>query len=392
MNILFIAQNLYVGGIQKALLNTLKELSKYECEIELFLFGGGELKEELPSNVKVIEGKKILKLISTPLSKVIESKNINDIILRLLSTIIVRITGSKKMYKFLFNIERKLDKYDVAISYFNDVPNNYFNQGTNQFLNSNVKANKKIAWIHTDPEKVGFNAEYCREIYKDIDLIVCVSNACMEKMKRIVPEFKDKLRVIYNCFPKDEIIKKSKDYTPEYDKKVVNIVTVARIDNSSKRIDSIIRVCKMLKENGVQNYKWTIVGDGPDLEKNIQLSNELMVNEYIDFIGNRTNPYPYIYNSDLFVLTSAYEGYPMVVCEALLLSTPVLTTNYSAAREQIDNKVNGIIVEMDENDIYIKLKELLDNRFKIEELKFNLLNNEFSNNAEEQLLNILGVN
>ena len=34
MNILFIAQNLYVGGIQRALLNTLKELSKYECEIE----------------------------------------------------------------------------------------------------------------------------------------------------------------------------------------------------------------------------------------------------------------------------------------------------------------------------------------------------------------------
>ena len=60
------------------------------------------------------------------------------------------------------------------------------------------------------------------------------------------------------------------------------------------------------------------------------------------FVGEKKNPHPYVLYSDLFDLYSAYEGYPMVIGEAIAVDTYVLTTNYAAACEQLDGE-HGII-------------------------------------------------
>lgn len=71
MKILFVAQNFQMGGIQKALINMLKEISPYEkYEIDVFTFSGGELMNDIPSNVKVTTGNLLLQLIATPFAEV----------------------------------------------------------------------------------------------------------------------------------------------------------------------------------------------------------------------------------------------------------------------------------------------------------------------------------
>ena len=84
------------------------------------------------------------------------------------------------------------------------------------------------------------------------------------------------------------------------------------------------------------------------------------VDDVIIFEGEKANPYPYIEKSDLFALFSAYEGYPLVIGEAMLLKTPILTTNYAAAKEQIP-KDKGIIAESDGEFIKM-LYTLIDKR------------------------------
>lgn len=389
MKILFVAQNLEMGGIQKALINTVKELSKNnDYKIEVFTFGRGPLTEELPENINIHFGSLLLRLVSTPFSKVLKKGNYLHVCLRIFCMLGVRLVGPKSFYRMLFKMQREFKDYDIAISYFNDIQTGYFNRGTNQFVIENVKA-IKIAWIHTDPIKAGFKYKNSFSTYKDFDKVVCVSEACKQKFQDLIPEFKSKTHVVYNFFPIEEIRKKSSMFNP-FEKEAISLVSVGRIDNSTKRFNLIPEISKLLKEASISNYRWIVVGDGPDMESNKQLVEKLNVSHFVEFVGEKVNPYPYIEQSDLFVLTSAYEGYPMVVGESLILGTPVLSTNYSAAHEQILNKYNGIITGMELEDLYLALKDILTNSEKLNELEKNSKEAGFSNKkAMKQFLEVI---
>jgi glycosyltransferase involved in cell wall biosynthesis len=393
MKILFVAQNLQMGGIQKALVNTIKELNKEKkIEIDVFSFGDGPLIEEIPDNINIFYGSLLLRLISTPFSVIKSKGNILHTFLRIICMILVRIFGSEKFYRLLFKMQRNFKEYDVAVSYFNDVQGGYFNRGTNQFVIENIYSKRKLAWIHTDPIKAGFEYYTSLNIYKDFDKIVCVSNACRQKFIELLPELKDKTQVVYNLFPIEEIKSKSIIYNP-FEKTKISIVSVGRIDNSTKRFHLIPEICKMLRDNSIINYKWRIIGDGPDIESNKQLIKTLGVSDFVEFVGEEVNPYPYVKKSDILVLTSAYEGYPMVVGESLILGTPVLTTCYSSAYEQIIENYNGLITGMEKGNIFTVIKYLLTNQLEIERMKKNIINDGFSNkNALKQFLKVIDSN
>ena len=356
--ILFVAQNLRMGGAQTSLINLLNELlMKDEYQIDLFAFAPGELSSQVPKKVNLQYGNKKLRLIATPFSAVIQSKNLINILLRLYMMFRVRIVGSKKLYTEVFKKCKINDKYDAAISYFNDVPNNYFNQGTNLYVAEFTDAEEKVAWIHTDPVASGFDKEYCKEIYKAFHKIVCVSKAVKEKMDYMLPEYSDKTMVVYNKFNKEALQSLADEYKVDVDKSKFNIVTVARIDNASKRINEIVKMCFKLKQEGICNFCWRIVGDGPDIVSNKKTAKQLRVEDLVIFEEERINPYPFIKSADLFALYSAYEGYPMVIGEALILNVPVLSKEYAAAKEQIPQE-KGYIAKSDE-EFYEKLKEYI---------------------------------
>ena len=83
------------------------------------------------------------------------------------------------------------------------------------------------------------------------------------------------------------------------------------------------------------------------MKSNVKLAQELGVDDIVEFVGEKKNPYPYILHSDLFALYSAYEGHPMVIGESIAIGTYILTTNYAAASEQIREE-HGCIASSDE--------------------------------------------
>lgn len=353
--ILFVARDFEVGGVQTSLLSLLKKISKCnEFEIDLFVFGKGELISHIPENVSVVYGGRCLELSATAFEKVKKSKKIRDIMLRLLLMFYVRIVGSERFYRNVLKKHIFKKKYDVAISYFNDIPGNYFNQGTNLFVSDYVNADEKLAWIHTDPIKSGFQKEHCEKIYKNFDGIMCVSKAVKEKFDSFLPAYSNKTKVFYNVFDEERICELGQEYVPFENNKKLNIVTVCRVDNASKRIDKMVELCKRLKDEGITQFKWRIVGGGPDLSSNIVRAKELDVSELIEFVGEKKNPYPFVKDSDVFALFSAYEGFPMAVGESIILGTKIVTTEYAAAREQILAE-HGVICGSDE-DFYVALK------------------------------------
>lgn len=357
--ILFVAHNMDVGGIQTSLVNLLNYIDKHcsdEYEISLFSFGKGALLNKIPESVSVIAGNRLLRLSAEPFFSILKRKHPVDILLRILLMLYVRLRGSEHFYRKQFQKHIPSAEYDIAISYFNDVPHTYFNQGTNLFVSEYVRSKEKLAWIHPDPIRANFDAEYCRRIYRNFDRIVCVSRAVETNFHKLVPEYTNKTEVIYNLIPTREINELAQAASP-YSGEKFRVVTVGRVDNDSKRMDGIVRICARLKSEGITQFHWHIVGNGPDLVRNQQLSQDLGVLELISFEGEKVNPFPYIKHADLFALYSAYEGFPMVIGEAQALNTFILTTNYAAAKEQVLPE-QGSIAENDE-EFYQELKRLI---------------------------------
>lgn len=160
------------------------------------------------------------------------------------------------------------------------------------------------------------------------------------------------------------------------------IVTVCRIENVSKRIDRAIECAIRLREQVGSNFIWTVVGDGPDRGNLQKLVDANDLKPVFKFVGRKENPYPYVKNADLYVLTSDYEAFPLTVKEALLLGVPAVITPIPPSQELIDNGRNGYIVDFDSKCISEKITYIMGNSDELNRLRKNLENEQESESYE----------
>ena len=212
-----------------------------------------------------------------------------------------------------------------------------------------VNAVKKIAWIHPDLSLLNIDKKLSQKVLSSFDDICVVSDSCYSSLLKIFPEFAEKTHVIENIIDQDEIIKKAAETVDEslFPESKIKIVTVCRFDNSSKRIDRIIKTCKVLKDNNIE-FVWNLIGTGPDDAYIRRLATEANIMDVMNFLGSKSNPYPYIAKSDVFVLSSQYEGKPIVIDEALGLHVPCIVTNYRSAKKQVLDKYGAVLDNDDE--------------------------------------------
>ena len=123
------------------------------------------------------------------------------------------------------------------------------------------------------------------------------------------------------------------------------LVSVARL-SYAKGIDNAVRALKILVDRGYDNIKWYIVGYGGDEQIIKDLIKENNLEDKFILLGKQINPYPYIKSADLYIQPSRSEGKAVTVCEAQILSKPVLITNYTTAQSQIKNGFDGCITEL----------------------------------------------
>ena len=122
------------------------------------------------------------------------------------------------------------------------------------------------------------------------------------------------------------------------------VLFVGRLLEKHKQLSRILYAWKKIEiQNDHNNWKLIIVGDGPSKELYQQLSQKLGLKK-IEFTGYQ-NPLQYYQKASIFVMSSAYEGFPMTLVESLQNSVvPIVMDTYSSLHDIITNNVNGIIV------------------------------------------------
>src|SRR5690606_31133900 len=123
----------------------------------------------------------------------------------------------------------------------------------------------------------------------------------------------------------------------------------------------IIWAGKRLKEEKFE-FKMLIIGDGPEYNNLLTKIKEYNLEQQIKLVGYDSNPYKYITRSDFVICSSKFEAYSTVITEALILATPVITTECSGMQELIGETNAGIITENSRNDLYLGLKKILNNQ------------------------------
>ncbi len=381
MKILFVNTHLDVGGIRRALLNLLPTIADHNCQIDLFLLKNDENARrdcEMLQGVNLCKPSLLMTVFFTSIKDYLTKRDIFKMIIKIMLFGLTKIFGMRKTLLFLMGFQKSLNGYDVAISFSNDIWAGEFWGGCNDFVLQKTIAKRKIAWVHSDPYKLGFTEEICRQTYHNFNCIVNVSNACKEKFDEIVPEYAFKSKVVYNMFNVEEIRNKGEELNP-FDWGGFRIVTVARIKNQPKRIDRIIETCRRLKHDGITDFRWYVLGDGPDLQWLKEEAANAGVNDIVIFTGNKSNPYPYMKNADLFVQTSLYEAYSMVLLEALTVGLPIISTNYDSASEIVEQGLNGMITQNSTDGVYKAVKEVLLDRSMLETMRNRVAKQEIGN-------------
>lgn len=353
--ILFFAYTLEVGGAEKVLVDYINNLkNKYEIDLVL-LQKKGEFLEEIPNNVTI-----------TTLRK----NSFQYIFFRYIPFI-------RKMV--INKIANKKD-YDVAIGFL---------EGRSATWVADIKKPiRKLAWIHNDVNKfdIGISEKEIKDSYSKLDKIITVSEVAKQNFCEKYKFGLDKVEVLYNFINEQEIIQKSNEEILENN--IFTFVNVGKM-RPQKRQDRLVEIAKRLKE---ENYKFKIqiIGDGPEEDKIKKLVKQYNVEDVVELLGLKINPYPYIKNANCFVLCSDFEGFGIAVKEALLLKQLVVSTDVTGVAELLETPKYGILVKNSTDSLYNQMKKILDNEIDVKKIKQNLENFNCGNDKIiEKLINLI---
>lgn len=375
--IALVIDTMSIGGIPKASIPFMKELLNY-AEVSLILTNDkGQCQNEIPQGVHTY----IIPYTNDISKKIKSTKGFINYLCFMIKYIFYGHI-SKRFVKNCIHVAKNSDyildkEFDCAIAYHGM----NIHHLTRVFYN--IKAKKKIAWIHGDHPFEGIHKKDIEILYNKFHSIVCVSKVTENNFLKDFPSLRNKTKVYYNLFDVDKILKLSKEEIEIFEKDKINIVTVGRL-SKEKGQEFIPSVVKELINNGYI-IKWYIVGDGEDRKRIENLTKELKLEDYIKFVGFKNNPYPYIKNCDIYVQPSYTEGYPLTIFESAILNKPIIATDVGGTKEHLTPNKDYIEVKPNVDYIYNGVISLIDDEKLRNNLVENLRSRDLSNKNEVNL-------
>lgn len=367
--LVIVNNNMKVGGVQKSLCNLLWELDALEeYEVTLVLFRPvGAYMDRLPPNIKCIVIDSLFRYFGVSQG---EMTGIDKIKRGFLAGV-CRTFGRTAAVNIMRMTQKKLpETYDCAIAFLHNGRGDAFYGGVQDFVLHCVDAKRKIACLHDDYQECGANFKENNRIMGSFYAIAACSEGCRRVFVKAVPELEHKSVTVRNCNNIREIRELAEENTVVYDDRRINVVCAARF-TPRKGIDRAIEATDEMLKKGIP-MTLHILGNGPMEQQLKAMVRERGLEERVIFYGEQSNPYRYMKNADLFLLTSLREAAPMVIDEAYILGVPTLTTRTNSSDEMVTDRGCGWVCENDQQSLNWALEEVLSDPAALKKLKEEL--------------------
>lgn len=259
------------------------------------------------------------------------------------------------------------------------------------FLHYIYASSNTIYTIHSSKLEVYFTKSrfVANQILKKVNTILSVSTAMNEKIKQVY-QF-EKGVVIANSISEETVVMNGTNTQLNFK----YCIAAGRLV-SMKQFDKLIETY-VQSDLSTSDIHLVILGDGEEKERLQQQIKNTKKADYIHLLGFKENTFEFVKNAQFLILTSQYEGFPMVVLEALHLGTPVISFECETGpAEMIVDEFNGLLVE---NQNFDALKKAM-NKMNNDKALYNFCKNNattsiapFSKkNIQKKWLTLLNIN
>lgn len=219
------------------------------------------------------------------------------------------------------------------------------------------------ATSHTDRRRERFLPCLMRWSYPRADTLIAVSKGVADDLANTIKYDRNKITVIYNPVVTPEIFSKAREplnhpwFMPEEPPVVLGVGRLM----AAKDFSMLIRAFARLRRS--RRVRLIILGEGEERSRLEALVEELDLKEDVALPGFVDNPYNYMANASLFVLSSRWEGLPTVLIEAMACGTSVIATDCpSGPQEILESGKWGKLVPMGaDTELAEAMDEILNN-------------------------------
>ena len=237
--------------------------------------------------------------------------------------------------------------------------------------NSSIYIHGDYANMYDESELLDFFRK--REIDK-FNNVIFVSNESKNNLLKYFPSIFDKAVVINNFIDSKKILSLSNENINIQKKHDILFVFVGRLEEDSKRISRMLKLVDALKSK--YSLELWIVGDGPDKKDYEKYIFVHKLEDNVKLLGAKKNPYPYMKKADYILLSSQYEGFPVIYLESIALNKKIITTiDVTDDFISIPGKV-GYVVSKNVDEFISDIDNILNNdNLEYKKIDFENLSN-----------------
>jgi glycosyltransferase involved in cell wall biosynthesis len=362
--IVFVANNLDVGGPQKGLVALLDALAleRFDCTV-VSLQRGGDLRPYVSRRARVLD------VDDATHALLVNRGSVGSGLLQLLRrgwlrssalycvAVVTRALGGPMnpwRQRIWAASSRKLQTFpgdfDAGFAVSSGL--------ATYFLADCVKASRKYHWIIGDYSRTAIAHDVDLSYFRRMTGGLAVSEECAEIFQSVFPELDQTITPFHQLVPWTFYEDQASEAIEFDGADGLKLLTVSRLD-PDKGLELAVDACARLVDRGYP-LRWVVLGDGAYRGEVERLIAERDVGDAFKLAGFRSNVMDYISAADVFVLPSRSEGRSSAVDEALAHGRPVVVTNYRTASSQVTHGKNGLICAMDANALADSIGSLAD--------------------------------
>ena len=337
--IIFVTEALWLGGIEVSLVNVLKSIdySRYDVTV-LALRNYRELESQIPAQCRLIIADRMTG--SYPYKRIFG--------------LMEEPQNATKFRRFIWKVLCLLLKAPEAVLWANHIrtlfPGEHFDTAviydnrTAETVVRGIPAARYLMFYHQGIMSHAYHDHYG---WKKAEKIIAVSDPIAEKLRSFMPKYAGKVITISNLIDVAAIREKSRAETDmTFDDTKIKLVSCGRLSRE-KGMHIALDACAKLKNRGFDNFSWYFIGGGREMDALQQQRRELGIEDCTFFLGQKSNPFPYLRQADLFVQTSLFESYGLSLAEAMVLGLPVVSTRTDGAIALTENGKLGLLCDID---------------------------------------------